>query len=252
MLHHLKPYVTFQTVEEMDEHIRQHLKVHTLTKAQLAILYCIAGHALATPGVAHLKAETIAKKCAISTKTVYRAVKVLQQLGMLKRIASTKLNGIKAANIYVVNPYVPSEMSERVQSKERCGPKDEVAKYEGESISLESKTSSKEIERHENEFHDRLQDYFHYLPLRQPMKQQLQQVIPKLNIYTNTQYERAKKIVTECVFLVANHQITLYSSFENFVLGAYKKWTLHENLPEQSLTSSKKPVPFSNWLKERV
>ena len=226
MLHHLKPYVQFDGVEEMDKHVRQHLGAHSLTKAQIAIVYCIARHALATPGVAHLKAETIATKCGISTKTVYRAVKALQLLGILKKVACTKLNGIKAANIYVLTPYVPSEMSERLQSKERCQQEADVAKYEMESISYESKRCSKENNGHENEFHDSLKVHVNYFPLRQPLKQQLMQLIPKLVIYTNTQYERAKKIITECVYLVANHHITIYSSFENFVLGAYKKWTL--------------------------
>ncbi|MCH7321575.1 helix-turn-helix domain-containing protein [Solibacillus sp. MA9] len=257
MLHHLTSYRQFQSVGEMDSNVRQHINDHSLTKSQLRIIQCIASHALATPGVAHLKAETIAKKLAISAKTVYRAVKYLQQLGIIQKVAYTKLNGIKAANIYIICPYVPSEMSERDVPVKACQTKPEPPKTVDESISFESKKSSKDnlLCKTHNRWHIDLQTHFSCFPLTQHFANQVQAIIPKLAMYNKQQFERAKKIITDCVFLVANQHITIYSSFENFVLGAYKKWILRtiEQAPitDQHPTISTRPVPFYNWLDER-
>lgn len=258
MLHHLSSYVQFQSVGEMDSNVQQHLNDHSLTKSQLRILQCIASHALATPGVAHLKAETIAKKLAISPKTVYRAVKYLQEQGIIKKVAFTKLNGIKAANIYIICPYVPSKMSEREEPKKACPAMAEPPKAVDESISFESKRSSKDnrLCNSHNKWHLNLQHHFSCFPLTQHFANQVQAIIPKLAMHNEQQFERAKKIITECVFLVANHHITIYSSFESFVLGACNKWTLptivQAPITDQQPTIPARPVPFYNWLDERA
>ena len=252
MLHHLKPHVQFDSVEEMDKHVRRHIQVHTLTKAQLDILYCIAGHALATPGVAHLKAETIAKKCNISTKTVYRAVKLLAPLGILKRIASTKLNGIKAANIYAICPHVPSEMSERPPSKERCQKRADVAKYERESISFKSKKSSIINRLKRNAWHEKLEEHFQFFPVPEQFQAPLMKAISQLELTCNEQFERAKYVVTQSIYLLATKEVTLYATFEQFILGAYKKWRIKQQQPLEKTYVSTRPVPFYNWLEERA
>ena len=251
MLHHLKPYVQFDTVKEMDKHVRRHIQTHTLTKAQLAILYCIAHHALATPGVAHLKAETIAKKCVISTKTVYRTMKLFEQLGILKRIASTKLNGIKAANIYAICPHVPSEMSERPPSKERCQDSADVAKYERESISFESKKSStNNILR--TAWHEKLEQHFQFFPVPTNLQAPLMKAITQLELTSHEQFERAKHVVTQSIYLIATKEVTLYATFEQFIIGAFKKWQIIQQKPAEKTYVSTRPVPFYNWLDERA
>ncbi|MGE7597556.1 helix-turn-helix domain-containing protein [Lysinibacillus fusiformis] len=60
-----------------------------------------------------LKASTIATSLEISTKTVYRSMKKLSELGIIEKVLSTKLNGIKGTTIYRILPYVPSSVSQR-------------------------------------------------------------------------------------------------------------------------------------------
>ena len=253
MLHYLKPYASFATIQEMDDHIKQHLNAHALTKTERAILLCLSQHALATPGATHLKAQTIASKLNCSTKTVYRAVKKLHELGIINKHAQTKMNGIKAATIYVICRYVPSEMSERPQAENKAAPSDERQSNANEALSFQSSCSKNNLITSINKWHEKLQHYFECYPLQTAIQQPLFQSIPLLNVESEQQFERAKYILVQCTYLVTTKQITLYSSFEKFVLGAYEKWILPATVeaPVQQPPNSTRPVPFYNWLDER-
>lgn len=130
---YLKNYQTFNTVADMDVAVAAHLAMHDLTESERHIILRIAQSALAYPGTAHLKAKTIADHVGISTKTVYRAVKRASQLGILRIVASTKLNGIKGANIYQIL-HVSSEMSERVPTEEVHETRDSETICENQAI----------------------------------------------------------------------------------------------------------------------
>lgn len=113
---YLAQYTTFESVEEMDQHVEKHIQAHyyNLTKSERAIVFKIAAHALQHPGASHLKAETIANSLGISTKTVYRAIKKLESLGIIKKVNYTRGKGGQGANIYIILPHnVPAKMSER-------------------------------------------------------------------------------------------------------------------------------------------
>lgn len=113
---YLKEYTTFNSVEEMDQHVEKHIQEHyyNLTKSERAIVFKIAAHCLAYPGACHLKVQTIADSLGISTKTVYRAIKKLESLGIIKKVNYTRGKGGQGANIYIILPHnVPAEMSER-------------------------------------------------------------------------------------------------------------------------------------------
>ena len=134
-LDYLQHYQTFHTVADVDAAIAVQLSTHNLTKSERAVLRRIAQSALKYPGAAHLKAATIAKSIGVSTKTVYRAVKRLHMLGILQIIASTKLNGIKGANIYQILS-VPTKMSERIEAGITYQNTTEAPYYEKETISF--------------------------------------------------------------------------------------------------------------------
>lgn len=113
---YLKEYTTFTSVEEMDQHVEKHIQEHyyELTKSERAIVFKIAAHALQYPGACHLKAQTIADSLEISTKTVYRAIKKLESLGIIKKVNYTREKGGQGANIYIILPHnVPAKMSEQ-------------------------------------------------------------------------------------------------------------------------------------------
>ncbi|MFA1738962.1 helix-turn-helix domain-containing protein [Lysinibacillus fusiformis] len=111
---YLAQYITFDSVADMDKSVEDHMSVHyyNLTDSERAIVFKLASHSLEHTGVCHLKASTIATSLEISTKTVYRSMKKLTELGIIEKVPSTKLNGIKGASIYRILPYVPSSVSQ--------------------------------------------------------------------------------------------------------------------------------------------
>jgi len=112
---YLAQYETFESIADMDKSVEEHMAAHyyELTESERAIVFALASRSLAYPGACHLKAATIAAALEISTKTVYRSVKKLEELGIIEKVPGTKLNGIKGASIYCILPYVPSSVSQR-------------------------------------------------------------------------------------------------------------------------------------------
>lgn len=136
---YLEQYSTFESVAAMDAAVEQHIQQHyfDLTESERAIVFMLASRSLLHPGASHLKAETIADQVGVSTKTVYRAVKRLVELGIIAKVPGTKLNGIKGASIYCILPYVPSEVSQRVTAHKGNNDKAQVPKFENQpSISF--------------------------------------------------------------------------------------------------------------------
>ncbi|WP_081977859.1 helix-turn-helix domain-containing protein [Lysinibacillus odysseyi] len=136
---YLEQYSTFETVAAMDVAVEQHIQQHyfDLTESERAIVFMLASRSLLHPGASHLKAETIADQVGVSTKTVYRSIKKLAELGIIEKVPGTKLNGIKGASIYRILPYVPSGVSQRVTAHKASSSKDQAPKSENQpSISF--------------------------------------------------------------------------------------------------------------------
>lgn len=252
MLEYLKPHQSFQSVDQMDEHVAKHIKFQDLTKSEQAILRTISQHALATPGAAHLKAKTIAEKNGLSTKTVYRAVKKFEQLGIIKKINQTKMNGIKGANIYVICPYVPSKMSGRVNSETHTATSDEKGKRGNESFSFQS-FCSKELIYKRNEWHEKLIHIFMDWPFNESILQQLEDAICHLPIENAKDFDRAKQILPQLLTRIQTGQLVVHSSLKAVLLGAYNKWILPPTVSKvEREVTSKRPVPFYDWLTIRA
>ena len=125
---YLAQYKTFESVADMDKAVEDHIAAHyyELTESERAIVFKLASHSLEHTGACHLKASTIAEGLEISTKTVYRSMPKLVELEIIEKVPSTKLNGIKGANIYRILPFksnVPSSVSQRTKSEKPCGSK---------------------------------------------------------------------------------------------------------------------------------
>lgn len=248
MFQYLKLYQSFQSVEQMDEHVEKHLKFQELTKSEQRILRAISQHALATPGAAHLKAKTIAEKLQITTKTVYRAVKKLQEIGVLEKIAQTKMNGIKGANIYVICPFVPSKMSERVKAEETTAPSIQQPKAEAQSLFFQSSFSSNKLIVTKTLWHEKLIAIYTDWPINETLVNQLEEAIVQLPIENAKDFDRAKWIIRELLVRIQTGVLTVHSSFKAVTLGAYKKWFIPPTAIESEVAPSKRPVPFYDWL----
>ena len=132
---YLAPYVTFESVQEMDEQVECHIRKHfyDLTASDQAILYKISSHALDYPGACHLKAQTIAEALEISLRTVFRSLKHLEELQIIRRIQTKKMNGIKGANIFSILPcHDTSTVSHQEKAEIACERKEEPTQTEEE------------------------------------------------------------------------------------------------------------------------
>lgn len=137
---YLAQYTTFESVEEMDQHVEKHIQEHyyNLTKSERAIVFKIASHSLAYPGACHLKVQTIADSLEISERTVYRAIKKLEKLGIIRKENTIRSqNGGQGANIYVILPFelnVSPEMTVRENAEKPNNNNVQVQKSENQQL----------------------------------------------------------------------------------------------------------------------
>lgn len=103
----IKHYQSFETIEEMDQSVRGFLYKH---KAELSegtnnVLTFIWRHSVKVIGVSFAKYDYIATNVELSRRTVIRAVNKLEQLGIIKKIPTAKMNGKQGVNIIVIQAF---------------------------------------------------------------------------------------------------------------------------------------------------
>lgn len=99
-------YQSFQTVEELNETVKRFVATYDLTDAIKAVLNTLKLHSKRTfIGVSWLYREEIARKAKVSLSSVKRAIKALQETGILTvhEQNHTKRGG-QTHNVYVINP----------------------------------------------------------------------------------------------------------------------------------------------------
>ncbi len=274
---YLKQYSTFESVEKMDNHVEQHIQQHyfNLTESERAIVFTIASRSLMYPGSSHLKASTIADAVEVSTKTVYRSIKKLVELGIIGKVAQTKLNGIKGASIYKILPYdVLSEMSERVIEDEAsndtvCPPQSENQSLDSFNLLKSFKTSTlQEIYNNAhadkeaakefmNEYQVMLFDFMHSLPLVDSFKDELHKLVLVSEINSVQDFHKAKNVMVNLANDIANGTLTISKTIRSVFVGAYNKATERSNR-NMSISSSveeegyiSNPVTFYDWLNDK-
>jgi len=273
---YLAQYITFDSVADMDKSVEDHMAVHyyDLTESERAIVFKLASHSLEHPGVCHLKASTIAASLEISTKTVYRSMKKLAELGIIEKVPSTKLNGIKGASIYRILPYVPSSMSQRetadkASNDEVCPPQSEnqasksfnllSSKQANNIMSLGNELALQAEKKKEymNEYQVMLYDFMHSLPLVDDLKDQLHKCILATKMNDIRDFVNAKDVLAKIIRDIANGTLTVASTLRAVFVGAFNKAVERSNNKQYKSSSieekadRERPVPFYNWLTER-
>ncbi|GKV69870.1 hypothetical protein NCCP2716_23680 [Sporosarcina sp. NCCP-2716] len=277
---YLAAYKTFESVAEMDKSVEDHISAHyyDLTDSERAVVFTIASRSLMYPGASHLKAATIAETLEISTKTVYRSIKRLAELGIIEKVPGTKLNGIKGASIYKILPFdcnVPTEVSQRVTEDEASNDAAHPPQSENQSFSsfnhLSSKQASNIISAGEElvlkaekkkEFMNELQvmlfDFLHSLPMCDELKDQLHNVVLASRLNDTRDFVRAKNVMLNIVRDIHDGVLTVTSTLRAVFSGAFSKAEERAG----SLVSGRyvsvvdkpravKPAPFYNWLEDR-
>ncbi|WP_374966032.1 helix-turn-helix domain-containing protein [Lysinibacillus sp. RS5] len=274
---YLATYKTFETVADMDKSVEDHMAAHyyDLTESERAIVFKLASHSLEHPGVCHLKASTIAESLEISTKTVYRSVKKLAELGIIEKVPGTKLNGIKGANIYRILPYVPSSVSQRDAVDEAsndvvCPPQSENQSLNSFNL-LSSKQANNNLcelenelalqaekkKEYMNEYQVMLFDFMDSLPLADNLKDEFHKVVLAAQVQSATDFIKAKNVLFKIAMDIKEGVLTVASTLRAVFVGAYSKTV--ERLNSKTINSSsveekahrERPVPFYNWLNER-
>lgn len=273
---YLAQYITFDSVADMDKSVEDHMAVHyyNLTESERAIVFKLASHSLEHTGVCHLKASTIAASLEISTKTVYRSMKKLAELGIIEKVPSTKLNGIKGASIYRILPYVPSSVSQRETADEAsndavCPPQSEnqpsssfnllSSKQANNIMSLGNELALQAEKKKEymNEYQVMLYDFMHSLPLQDELKDQLHKCILATNMNDVRDFVNAKDVLANIVHDIANGTLTIASTLRAVFVGAFNKAMERSKVKPYKSSSieetpvKERPVPFYNWLTER-
>lgn len=273
---YLKQHATFDSVADMDKSVEDHIAAHyyDLTASERAIVFTIASRSLMYPGASHLKAVTIADQVGVSTKTVYRSIKKLAELGIIEKVPGTKLNGIKGASIYRILPNVPSEVSQRATEDEANNdavspPQSETQSFNsfnhlsskqainiisaGEELALQAENKKAFM----NEWQVRLFDFMHSLPMKDELKDQLHKVVLASPMDDMRDFVRAKNVLFNIVGDINDGVLTVSSTLRAVFAGAYSKAMVRVGKKQrivstvEDTTPKVKPVPFYDWLKVR-
>jgi hypothetical protein len=136
-MQYLREYQTFESIEKLNAAIKSHLYDNNfeLNNTDKDVLTIIAQYAVKYPGVAHLKAATIADKVGKSEVTVRRSINRLVNLGIIEKVPTLrKVSGGKGANILRILPYDQSAMTSRQQPEKPHDNGAEQAKNQTETI----------------------------------------------------------------------------------------------------------------------
>ncbi|MCK1987184.1 helix-turn-helix domain-containing protein [Lysinibacillus fusiformis] len=272
---YLAQYITFDSVADMDKSVEDHMAVHyyDLTESERAIVFKLASHSLEHTGVCHLKASTIASSLEISTKTVYRSMKKLAGLGIIEKVPSTKLNGIKGASIYRILAYVPSSVSQRETVDEAnndavCPPQSEnqpsssfyLSSFKTSNLQEVYESAHAEKEAHKeymNEYQVMLFDFMNSLPLADNLKDELHKVVLATQVQNVPDFIKAKNVLFKIAMDIKEGILTVTSTLRAVFVGAYNKvverssMKLSKSSSIEETTDRERPVPFYNWLNER-
>ncbi|MEK5104191.1 helix-turn-helix domain-containing protein [Cytobacillus sp. FSL M8-0252] len=108
-MHYLSNYQTFQSKQQLNEAVADHLSAHhyELSETVREVLNTIARYAVKFAGAAHLKAATLAELIGKSEKTIRRAINRLQDLRIIRKVVTNrKVTGGQGANIIQILPAI--------------------------------------------------------------------------------------------------------------------------------------------------
>jgi predicted transcriptional regulator len=99
-------YQTFNSVETMDKHLKRFVECWGLKLGDtpLMILEFLSRHSLKVIGVSWLSTKTLAGLVGVSDRTVQRILGRLEDLGIIKRVVTTRADGGQGNNLVVIQP----------------------------------------------------------------------------------------------------------------------------------------------------
>lgn len=114
----LQHFQSFATPAEMAQAVELHIRNNDLSETQLRVLRVLEFRSKAIPGASWLKVSTICDVIKKSDATVRRALRRLEQLGIIERVATLRAKtGGTGANVYVIS----ATETYREQSDDQAG-----------------------------------------------------------------------------------------------------------------------------------
>lgn len=123
----LEQYKNFESLEELNHHISQHVKNNQLNDTQYKLLTILSQHSVKYLGASYLKNNTLAGLLNMSKRSIQRNLKKLVGLGIIQKVSTLRpVRGGSGSNIFVIQEYkecnevIPSESS-RTESETSSG-----------------------------------------------------------------------------------------------------------------------------------
>lgn len=159
----LEQYKNFESLEELNHHVSQHVNNNQLNDTQYRLLTILSQHSVKYLGASYLRVSTLMSLLDVSKSTIKRSLKALVEKGIVtKQHVLRPVRGGWGANIYIINQYIettnePSELNPCSKSETSSGSRllDRIEKEETTSYkSLKPKylvtPKSSKIDREHN------------------------------------------------------------------------------------------------------
>lgn len=112
----LEQYINFESLEELNHHVQQHVKNNQLNDTQYKLLTILSQHSVKYLGASYLKNNTLAGLLNMTKRSVQRNLKILADLGIILKVSTLRpVRGGSGSNIFVIQEYkecndvIPSE-----------------------------------------------------------------------------------------------------------------------------------------------
>lgn len=123
----LEQYINFESLEELNHHTSLHISNNELSNTQFNLFTLLSRYSVKYLGASYLKLDTIAGLLDVSKRTVQRNLKVLIELGIIKKVHNFRpVRGGFGASIFIIQEYeikeeCPLEVSTRTEAEESSG-----------------------------------------------------------------------------------------------------------------------------------
>ncbi|WP_096190001.1 helix-turn-helix domain-containing protein [Evansella halocellulosilytica] len=136
---------SFTDVAEMNEAVRAHIDQHReqLNKTAVAVLNLLSRYSCVVKGVSWMKRATIAAQLDVSDKTVSRALKRLEDCGIIKRVPTVRKRGGRGYDLVIIRRAAqdsPVGLSSRSSCESPCGSSANKGAVQEETNSINKNT----------------------------------------------------------------------------------------------------------------
>ncbi|HBV22236.1 MAG TPA: hypothetical protein DEB42_00390 [Jeotgalicoccus sp.] len=101
----LEQYINFESLEELNHHVSQHVKNNQLNDTQFNLFTLLARYSVKYLGASYLKLDTIASLLDVSKSTVQRGLRELVKLNIITKVHNYRKSGGFGATIFVINKF---------------------------------------------------------------------------------------------------------------------------------------------------